>query len=207
MLSKKQMEILPYFHFLKEKEFYLAGGTALALQIGHRTSLDFDFYREKEFDTGDIINLFQQETKGIEVVQTGEGTLISRVKGWEVSLFHYPYSLLCNFVETENFNLASLEDIAAMKIIAIIQRGTKRDFFDLYFLIKRFGLEKILKLTQKKYSPFNPYVALQALVYFEDAENEDLEGRKITVFERVSWDDVKNFIIGEVRTYNKKQLK
>ncbi|MCK4244227.1 MAG: nucleotidyl transferase AbiEii/AbiGii toxin family protein [Candidatus Omnitrophica bacterium] len=204
VLSKRQTEILPHLFFLKEERFYLAGGTALALQIKHRTSIDFDFYTEAEFLPEDIIELFQKETKEITEIQTGRGTLISRIKRVEVSLFHYPYLLLEPFVESKNLNLASLKDIAAMKLIAIIQRGTKRDFFDLYFLIRNFGLEKIIELTQKKYPPFNPYLALQALTYFEDAEKEDLNERKIIFFKPVSWNKVKESFIKEVRVYKKK---
>ena len=135
VLSEQQTAILPYLSLLKEKNFYLAGGTTLALQIKHRTSL---------------------------------------------------------------------EDIAAMKLIAIIQRGTKRDFFDLYFLINKIGLGEIIELTQKKYPPFNPYLALQALTYFEDAEKEDFSERKIIFFKPLSWDKVKEFFVEEVRSFKKR---
>ena len=101
-------------------------------------------------------------------------------------------------------NLASLKDIAAMKLIAITQRGTKRDFFDVYFLIKNLGLGEIIELTQKKYPPFNPYLALQALTYFEDAEKEKLEERKITFLKPTSWKEVKEFFIKEARIYKNK---
>ncbi len=204
VLGKRQVEILPHLRFLKEEGFYLAGGTALALQIKHRTSLDFDFYTEKEFIPENIIDLFQKETKETVIVQTGKGTLITHIKKSEVSLFHYPYPLLAPSIETENLNLASLKDIAAMKLIAIIQRGKRRDFFDLYFLAKSLGLEEIFNLTKIKYPPFNPYLALQALTYFEDAKKEDLNKRGIVFFESVSWGKVKDFFIKEVRIYKEK---
>ena len=204
VLSKQQTTILPCFSLLKEKNFYLAGGTALALQIKHRTSLDFDFYTEEEFLPEDIIELFRKGTREITEVQTAKGTLICRIKGMEVSLFHYPYSLLEPLVKSKNLNLVSLKDIAAMKLIAIIQRGTKRDFFDLYFLIDKIGLGRIIELTQKKYPPFNAYLALQALTYFEDAEKEDFSERKIVFFKPLSWDKVKEFFVEEVRSFKKR---
>ena len=91
-----------------------------------------------------------------------------------------------------------------MKLIAIIQRGTKRDFFDLYFLIDKIGLGRIIELTQKKYPPFNAYLALQALTYFEDAEKEDFSERKIVFFNPLSWDKVKEFFVEEVRSFKKR---
>lgn len=206
VLNKRQTEVLPYLSFLKKKGFYLAGGTALSLQVSHRTSLDFDFYTKEEFLPEDIIDIFQRDTKEITAIHTGKGTLISRIKKVEVSLFYYQYPLLESFVETKSLNLASLKDIAAMKLIAIIQRGTKRDFFDLYFLARNLGLAKIIELTQKKYPPFNPYIALQALAYFDDAEKENLKERKITFFETISWNEVREFFVKELRTY-KKELK
>lgn len=201
ILSEEQTEILPHLSFLKKKGFYLAGGTALALQIKHRTSLDFDFYSEQEFLPEEMIDMFQRETGEITVIQTGEGTLICRIKGANVSFFRYGYESLDPSLETEHLNIASLIDIAAMKLIAIIQRGIGRDFLDLYFLAKDFGLRRIIKATAKKYPPFNLYLALQALTYYEDAEKENLEERKIVFFKHFSWDEIKEYFIKEVKTY------
>ena len=86
--------------------------------------------------------------------------------------------------------VASLEDIAAMKLVAIIQRGTRRDYFDLYVLLERFGLKKLLAMARKKYRGFNEYIALQALVYFDDAER-DPEERRLRPFAKTSWEAVK----------------
>jgi len=84
-----------------------------------------------------------------------------------------------------------------MKIIAISQRGKRRDFIDIYFLIKDFGLRKIIDLTRKKYPMFNVYVGLQGLVYFKDAD-EDLEEGRFRLLREVNWEEIKNHILKEV---------
>jgi len=206
VLGKEQKKLLPALRFLKETGFYLSGGTSLALQIKHRTSLDFDFYNKNEFSSEDIVTLFQKEIKDITIVQTGRGTLIIKSGNIEISFFYYPYKLLAPFVETENIVMASLQDIAAMKLVAIIQRGKKRDFFDFYFLVKTFGLEKVFKLTSKKYPPFNPYLGLRALTYFEDVEREDLKERGIVLLNPIVWKEVKEFFIKETKSYYKEKL-
>ncbi len=198
VLSKKQTEILPCLSLLKKKNFYLAGGTALALQIKHRTSLDFDFYTLQKFDAVKVYHQFQeQKPKKILLDTMAEDTLLLELNNIGVSLFTYPYPLVKTLVKSNYFNLASLEDIAAMKIIAIIQRGIRRDFVDLYFLIKKIGLEKILKFTGKKYAGFNEYLALQALTYFGDAEVEEKK-RKVKFFVPFNWEEAKKFFIFEV---------
>ncbi|MFH0797295.1 MAG: nucleotidyl transferase AbiEii/AbiGii toxin family protein [Candidatus Omnitrophota bacterium] len=206
VLGKEQIKLLPRLRFLKEEGFYLSGGTSLALQINHRTSVDFDFYNEKEFSSEDIVTLFQKKIKDTTIVQTGRGTLITKAGNTEISLFYYPYKLLAPLVETESIVLTSLQDIAAMKLVAIIQRGKKRDFFDLYFLVKTFGFGEVFKLTSQKYPPFNPYLGLRALTYFEDAEREDLKERKIVLFNPITWKEVKEFFIKETKNYYKEKL-
>lgn len=198
VLSADQQEILPKFVFLKEQNFYLAGGTALALQIKHRTSIDFDFYTEKEFHSTGIYEQFQKQKnrKILLSAITEKNTLLLELNDISISLFTYPYPLVRNLVKSQYCNLASLEDIAAMKMIAIIQRGTKRDFIDLYFLIRKIGLENIFDYAMEKYSGFNEYLALQSLTYFKDAEIESND-RNIKLFEPFNWKDAKKFFVDE----------
>ncbi len=202
ILGKKYLSILPKLAFLKERGFYLAGGTALALQIKHRISVDFDFYIPQGFNSEEILYNFQKQCKVVTLIQIIENTLIAKIEGIEISLFTYPYKLLKKPIETEYLNLASIEDIAAMKLIAIIQRGIRRDFIDLYFLIKLLGLKKIIQYTEEKYPPFNKYLCLQALTYFGDAEKVSIE-RKLTLFESITWDKIKSFITEQVREIKK----
>jgi predicted nucleotidyltransferase component of viral defense system len=174
VLSSKQVKLLKELKFLKRYEFYLAGGTALALQISH-LSLDFDFYTPKNFNSQKLIEQFKKKFKTTKEIYIAKDTLLLRVEKVRISFFKYPFDLVRPLIKFQQIKLASLEDISAMKMIAISQRGTKRDFFDIYFLIKRFGLPKIIEFTRKKYPQFNIYVGLTGLTYFKEAEEEKNE--------------------------------
>jgi len=195
MLDKKRRDLLKKLSFLEKYGFYLAGGTALALHIGHRISLDFDFYTEREFDARKLREKFDKEFKKVQETYIAEDTLGLEIDSIGMSFFKYPYPLIKPLQKVENIYLASLEDIAAMKIIAISQRGKRRDFIDIYFLIEIFGLKKIIDITIKKYPMFNIYVGLQGLVYFKDADDDI---KKISLLKNVDWEEVKSYILKEV---------
>ncbi len=195
ILTKSQKDLLPKLKFLKDNEFYLAGGTGLALQLGHRTSADFDFYSQKSFNPQKLVFQIERSLKPVKVVQIQEDTLILKYKDIIISLFLYPYPLLKPLLDLDWVSVAALEDIAAMKLVAITQRGTKRDFIDLYYLIKKLGLVQILELSKQKYKEFNQYLALQALLYFSDADKENLSVREIRSKKRLNWDEVKIILL------------
>jgi hypothetical protein len=200
ILDKKRIGLLPNLKFLKEAGFYLAGGTALALYIGHRVSIDFDFYAPEGFDSQKILRKFEKSKIIVNLIQAEEDTLIFKASGIEISLFTYPYRLVMPLTKTEYLDMASLEDIAAMKIVAIIQRGIRRDYIDLYFLIKLLGIKKIFCACEKKYSAFNKYLALQALTYYDDADKAS-SGQNLAMLKRVSWDDIKTFVTASVKDF------
>lgn len=205
VLSSKQISLLKKLKFLKKYKFYLAGGTALALQIRHRTSLDFDFYTKKQFNSRKLREEFDKHFKKVEEIYLAEDTLGLDVWGIRISFFRYPYRLIRFQKELEGINLASVEDIAAMKIISISQRGKKRDFIDIYFLIKEFDLSKIIKFVQEKYPMFNIYVGLQGLTYFKDAD-EDPEKERFRLLKEVDWKEIKKFIVSKVNQFKKSYL-
>jgi len=194
ILDKKRIGLLKKLGFIEKYGFYLAGGTALALQIGHRDSLDFDFYTEKKFDSQKLREEFDKRFEKVQEIYIAEGTLGLEVDGIGVSFFKYPYPLIRPLEKMESICLASKEDIAAMKIIAISQRGKRRDFVDIYFLITEFGLEKIIEFVKEKYPMFNIYVGLQGLVYFKDAD-EDPEKGRFRLLKEVEWEGVKDYIL------------
>ncbi|MDI6592112.1 MAG: nucleotidyl transferase AbiEii/AbiGii toxin family protein [Patescibacteria group bacterium] len=208
VLNSKQIKLLKKLKFLKKYGFYLAGGTALALHFRHRTSLDFDFYTEKKFDNKKLLRELEERfRKKIKLVQNPEQTLIVKINNRETSFFYYPYPLIYPLIRIKEFPLiASKEDIAAMKVISIIQRGIKRDFIDIYFLIKELGLKKIFEVAEKKYHSFNPYLALQSLTYFVDAEREKIK-RRITYLKPVNWTKIKKNLINTVNEFKKLYLK
>ena len=204
ILNKAQKEVLPKLSFLGGIKACLAGGTALALQIGHRTSVDFDFYTPQHFKKGVLIKLAKKSSPELKIKiirdtdDTFEAVINSRVR---LSLFFYYYKLLKEAVKIENAAIFSLEDIAAMKLVAISQRGKRRDFVDFYYLLKIFDLRQILKLTEKKYPDFDAYNGLRGLLYFKDAD-DDPEISRIKIFDKkLSWKAVKKQIEKKVKEF------
>lgn len=176
---------------------YMAGGTALALQIGHRLSFDLDFFSPVEFERKTVIQ--KMEPFGFKVDREDWGTILGKLGDIKFSLFYYKYPLITQAMDYSGINLAGLQDIAAMKIDAIGGRGTKRDFTDLYFLVKKLGdIQALLKFYDEKYQKFeaNKFHILKSLTYFENADNE--EDPKMLVSD-YSWEEVKKYLIDEVR--------
>ncbi len=201
IIDPERKKLLSQLGFLKDWGFYMAGGTALALQIGHRTSLDFDFYTDNKFDSEELYQKLREQFNVVIVLRKVKNTLIVEVNKIAVSFFYYPYPLIFPRVEIEGVHLASKEDIAAMKVIAISDRGTKRDFIDIYFLLKEFSLQKIFEFVREKYPEFNIYVGLRGLTYFADAEKK--QNRRLWLFKNVSWQETKKSLITEARNFQK----
>jgi hypothetical protein len=186
-IDNNRKELLEKLSFLKDMGFYMAGGTALALQMGHRESVDFDFYSEKEFRADNLISEIKKVSRSLEIEVPDTYSVMGRINGVSVSFFEYEYPLISDFVEEGGVNLASVVDIAAMKCIAVVQRATKRDFVDMYFLNKMFGLRKIFKWVVKKYPMYDIYHVKTALMYFEEAESDVMP--KMLV--ECSWEKIK----------------
>jgi len=177
---------------------YLAGGTALALQIGHRVSIDLDFFTPEVFDERKLAEVL---TSHIGFAKTGIAklTIWGTIVRTKFSMFYYEYPLLEKTIPFEGLQLASLSDIAAMKIHAIEDRGTRRDFIDVYFLSKTFKLKEMVDLYRKKYAISNDrlYGTLRALDYFTDAEMETLMPRMLI---KTNWNEVKAYFQNEVKS-------
>lgn len=151
--------------------FYLAGGTAAALHLGHRLSHDLDWFSPGTIDPGELVIALEQGGSFKIHAQTG-GSLHGDFDGVRVSFLHYPYPLLDEMVSFAGASVASLRDIALMKLSAIAGRGTKRDFIDLYVICLS-GLplaELISQLPQKFGAGVNRYHILKSLTYFDDAD-------------------------------------
>jgi len=178
------------------RKFYLAGGSALSLLLGHRLSVDLDFFTPQDFDSKSIQNSLMK-TGSFSLDQIAENTLLGKLNGVKISFFTYRYPLLLKPKVFMGVKIASVEDIACMKLEAIGSRGVKRDFVDLYFIIKKIELGKIFKLFSKKYKKvhFNLQHLLKSLTYFEDAEGE----KTPPMLTQVSWGEVKKFFVKEVK--------
>ncbi len=183
---------------------YMAGGTAVAIYLNHRVSLDIDLFTDKEFYCGPVISAIGQRYV-ITVTNAAEkNALIAIVANVRFSLFNYPYPLLNPPVSGKDcdMRLASPEDIAAMKVVAIIQRGTAKDFFDLYSLMRSFGmtLDYLISQVQKKYgvSEDYRYHIKRSLVYFDDAVNSlgdvtVIRSGKEVRLDMGEWNEIKEF--------------
>jgi predicted nucleotidyltransferase component of viral defense system len=177
------------------KNFYLAGGTALAVQLGHRESIDLDWFAEKDFSLGKLKG--QLADAGIfEVVSEAPGTLHGILDDVKITFLYYSYPPLFSLVAFESATLADERDIAAMKVDAISSRGSKKDFIDLYFLLKKYSLEEIIGFFEKRYANihYNKMHILKSLVYFEDAQNE----ASPVMLQAADWEEIKKVIQEEV---------
>jgi hypothetical protein len=178
------------------KKCYLAGGTAMALQFGHRLSFDLDFFTNIEFDRKLVIQKI--ESFDFKTGREAWGTILGKLGDTQFSLFYYEYPLITKTLDYLGINLASPEDIAAMKIDAIGGRGAKRDFIDLYFLVKKFGnLQILLDFYNQKYNKLetNRFHILKSLQYFNDADKDDDLKMLVTDY---SWEEVKKTLVEEV---------
>ncbi len=149
---------------------YLAGGTALALQLGHRTSYDLDFFTSQEFDRESLLSEIKK-ISDFHLEKIALKTIMGKFENVKFSIFHYEYPLLRPLKKFGMINIVDIYDIAAMKISAISSRGVKRDFVDIYFICKEIiPLERIIQLYDKKYKNLSATLVhiMKSLVYFND---------------------------------------
>jgi len=176
--------------------FYLAGGTGLALRLGHRRSRDLDLFSAQLFGEDNLLQQLQQASS-LTVVARAPGTLHTVIQGVKVSFLAYRYPLLFPLQEFLGIQVADPRDIACMKLSAIASRGAKRDFVDLFATAKQFGLRELLDLFRQKYarSPLNPIHLRKSLVYFDDAESDPMPD----MLTPLSWEEAKRFFVAEVQ--------
>ena len=171
----------------------LVGGTALALQLGHRKSIDLDF-----FGTVDCEAEYLRESiagiASLTILKESPHIHIYIVDGIRVDIVNYKYPWLDDVVLEQGLRLASVSDIAAMKITAIIGRGTKKDFIDIAFLLHHFSLEEILHFYAAKYNDSSVFMAMKSLAYFDDAEADPMPD----MFVNQSWQQVKAYILSKI---------
>jgi hypothetical protein len=174
--------------------FALAGGTSLALRFGHRLSVDLDFFCVNDFDP---LSLAKQCSLGPESI-TGfsSGTLQAIIDQVKVEFIRHDYPQLAPFDRMDNICLWSLPDVAAMKLNAIANGGSKKDFFDIATLLNSHDLDGLIKFYKEKYRPASLLMLIRSLSWFEDAEEEP---DPITLIGE-SWFDVKLKIEKAIRT-------
>ena len=177
----------------------LVGGTALALQYGHRQSIDLDFFGVLPEDKDELIELARRVG---DVLVTNRTKMIVQTVINQVKVDFVDYSRhawIDEPIQGEGFVLASDRDIAAMKVNAIIGRGTRKDFIDLYVLLQHYSLTEIMGFYKQKYPEFSEYRALLSMTYFDDAEMQDMP----KMFIDTPWEEMKSAIIQAVKAYQK----
>lgn len=195
ILPETQKEVLHQLGPLVDHDgFYLGGGTAIALQLGHRRSIDFDWFTDQPFDdphryAGSL------RDRGLvwKLEQAAPGTLHGTINGVKVSFLYYQYPRIEELVKISKHSctMASLHDLGAMKLAAVAQRGSRKDFVDVWALVQHgIDLGQMLALYQKKFATDDIAHLLMALSYFDDAELEPMPVMLIDV----AWSDIQKAI-------------
>jgi hypothetical protein len=182
------------------RRFYLAGGTALALQLGHRVSVDLDFFTADDDLLDDIRRdiLARLEPRlEFEVIQDMVGNLLLNVGGTALGFFSYRYPLIEPPLQVEQVNLARLVDIGLMKLDAIAGRGVRKDFYDFYFIAQTISLETLLTRGGTKYSGYRDFglLVLEGLVDFNVADQQ----ATLLTTPPVEWAEVRAFCQQQVQ--------
>jgi len=195
VLTQKQIYVLKLVSPIAKKlGFYLAGGTGVALFLKHRRSIDLDWFTQNTISYPlDLAEVFKKNGIKLKVLEFSQGTLHCSLRGIRLSFFEYNYPLVSPLVYCKSFDfyVASLDDIGCMKLIAIAQRGSKKDFIDIYAICKKHkNLKELFKLAKKKFRLENISAIIFGLTYFDDADKE----RMPYMLWKVDWRKIKKEI-------------
>lgn len=193
-IEPSTLELLKKLQQLPElRKTRLVGGTALALQLGHRKSIDLDFFGTIDCDTQELVDAIK-DVATLTILKESPHIHIYLIDGIKVDVVNYKYPWLDEVLLKQGIRMASFKDIAAMKITAIVGRGTKKDFIDIAFLLRRFSLDEILSFYSSKYNDGSIFMAMKSLAYFDDAENEPMPD----MFVNQSWEQIKEYILSKI---------
>jgi hypothetical protein len=181
-------------------EMRLVGGTSLALQFGHRRSVDLDFFGYTTENIDELTQVMRQCAE--KVIQ---GNCSKAIKSYylndvKTDIVNYKYDWIDKPVIEQGLRLASPRDIAAMKVNAVMGRGTKKDFVDMFFLLQHYSFDEIMKFYLQKYPEGSEYRALLSMTYFADADSQPMP----FMFQPIDWNTIKKEILNQVDIYNNK---
>lgn len=172
------------------KPFFLVGGTALALQYGHRFSVDLDLFTNEPFDKEALLETLN-EAFSVSVESESKNIFITYINEVKVDFVKVAYPRLFPLVEIDDIRMLDIRDLAPMKLNAVTGRGTKKDFYDIYFLLNIMPLTEIIELFRQKFSQHEVFHVIKSLSYFEDAEGY---ADPVVFDENLSWEIVKSTI-------------
>ncbi|HMR99050.1 MAG TPA: nucleotidyl transferase AbiEii/AbiGii toxin family protein [Anaerolineales bacterium] len=188
------------------QKFYLAGGTALSLQLGHRHSIDLDLFSPTE-DIPSIRASLEEALSALkpQLADSSWGNLVFVASNVRVGLYGYGYSMIDPIVEEETLRLASIRDIALMKMDAILSRANRKDFYDLYFIAQAVPLKELFEIAPKKYPSVRDFEVqvTKRLVYFDSADNDP----DPIFLEPVSWKAVREYFMQQAKEIEQGWLK
>lgn len=179
--------------------FTLVGGTALALQAGHRISVDLDLFTSEKFEEEAVLGALRNFGE-VQNLSRSRQSLSMEINEIKVDVFCFAHELMGRSHTVEAVRLLKPEAIASMKLLAICNRGTRKDFVDLYFLLKEYSLEKLISGFLKDFPENNSFMLTKSLLYFEDAESAPMP---LMIAKETSWSEMKDFIQGEVEIFLK----
>jgi len=161
----QQLQALPEL-----KDFYLVGGTALALQLGHRNSIDIDLFTNKGFETELLLENLRKKYE-VEVTHNFRNTILATINHIKTDFISHQYPIIKPIITEENISMLSLEDICAMKLNAISNSGQRlKDFIDIYYLLEHFSFHQMISFYKEKYPNFNPVIPCRAITFFDDID-------------------------------------
>ena len=157
------------------REFYLAGGTALAMHLGHRMSDDFDFFMQKDINKNELLKNIA-EFSNYKLLSEDVNTLYISINNIKISFISYKYEIIEKFIYIENISISGVRDISGNKLSDISSRGSKKDFIDLYFILRYKNIKEVFEDFCLKYGKdyFNKYHILKSLVFFDNADSEPM---------------------------------
>lgn len=174
----------------------LVGGTALALQAGHRKSVDLDLFGDVFLEELELTNTLA--SLGTIIWLNKSANIKSLlINGIKTDFVNYTYPWLTVMIKQDDLRLADKKDIAAMKLATITGRGAKKDFIDLHLLLQAFSLGEMMDLFHKKYADGSAFLVLKSLIYFDDAENDEMP----VMLKKADWQTVKKTIIEKHKAY------
>jgi predicted nucleotidyltransferase component of viral defense system len=181
------------------QRFYLAGGTGLALQLGHRHSVDLDFFSETdELDQASRNQIIGElASLSPKIAETTEGNLYLIIEGVRVSFHSYHNPLLEPLRQLDQVPIASVMDIGLMKLDALITRGSRKDFYDLFAITWQIQLDQLLDRSAEKYPQFRDFAlqAVESMILFDNADRD----RQPALLIDTSWEDVRRFFLDTAR--------
>ena len=176
----------------------LVGGTSLALQYGHRRSVDLDLFGKTAEDADELTDALKHRIKNLVASNYSKNIKTYFLNNVKVDIVNYHYSWIDDPIVEDGLRLASSKDIAAMKVNAIIGRGSKKDFIDIYYILQHCSFSDLMNYYLQKYPDGSAYRAMLSMAYFDDADPQPMP----YMFEDVEWNHIKRTVKHEVEVFN-----